>query len=309
MPYFVSAWFHKIASSLRSSQWHVVGLFTISSIFGLFFLKALLYHPPRKEKVFVGIIRAQVSKPNHFVNTKINLWKLSFSLSTRVKWCQFIRMELYWFASEMLDSKVRIEKQDNKEGRLYRHPSGFLKDGWTDPPQISKGYPIDWRFLLKRDNGISYPLYVTPLLRRCFLKTSPHNQQKPLQNERSSILENMAIGLIRRRKGGLGNLSVSPRPKRKIGGMVISDHQRSEHQIPPFPMNHPAASSGVSSSLPYRHSVLDTESSWFFWIPAFAGMTTSRQAAGNITRRDSMLHLQVFERDKWNVLLKKIIPS
>jgi hypothetical protein len=46
-------------------------------------------------------------------------------------------------------------------------------------------------------------------------------------------------------------------------------------------MNDPAASSGVSSSLLGRHSVLDTESSPVFWIPAFAGMTNSRQAAGN----------------------------
>ena len=46
-------------------------------------------------------------------------------------------------------------------------------------------------------------------------------------------------------------------------------------------MNDPAASSGVSSCLLGRHSVLDTESSRVFWIPAFAGMTNSRQAAGN----------------------------
>jgi hypothetical protein len=52
-------------------------------------------------------------------------------------------------------------------------------------------------------------------------------------------------------------------------------------------MNDPAASSGVSSSLLVRHSVLDTESSRVFWIPAFAGMTNSPQAAGNTTRRDS----------------------
>jgi hypothetical protein len=52
-------------------------------------------------------------------------------------------------------------------------------------------------------------------------------------------------------------------------------------------MNDPAASSGVSSSLLIRHSVLDTESSRVFWIPAFAGMTNSPQAAGNTTRRDS----------------------
>ena len=46
-------------------------------------------------------------------------------------------------------------------------------------------------------------------------------------------------------------------------------------------MNDPAASSGVSSFLLSRHSVLDTESSRVFWIPASAGMTNSRQAAGN----------------------------
>jgi hypothetical protein len=46
-------------------------------------------------------------------------------------------------------------------------------------------------------------------------------------------------------------------------------------------MNDPAASSGVSSSLLGRHSVLDRESSRVFWIPAFAGMTNSRQAAEN----------------------------
>jgi len=46
-------------------------------------------------------------------------------------------------------------------------------------------------------------------------------------------------------------------------------------------MNDPAASSGVSPFLLCRHSVLDTESSRVFWIPASAGMTNSRQAAGN----------------------------
>ena len=59
-------------------------------------------------------------------------------------------------------------------------------------------------------------------------------------------------------------------------------------------MNDPAASSGVSSSLLGRHSVLDTacpvldtgESSRVFWIPAFAGMTNSPQAAGNTTLRE-----------------------
>jgi len=59
-------------------------------------------------------------------------------------------------------------------------------------------------------------------------------------------------------------------------------------------MNDPAASSGVSSSLLSRHSVLDLacpvpdtgESSRVFWIPAFAGMTNSPQAAGNTTLRE-----------------------
>jgi len=51
-------------------------------------------------------------------------------------------------------------------------------------------------------------------------------------------------------------------------------------------MNDPAASGGVSSFVLGRHSVLDTESRIVFWIPAFAGMTNSPRAAGNITRRD-----------------------
>jgi len=50
-------------------------------------------------------------------------------------------------------------------------------------------------------------------------------------------------------------------------------------------MNDPAASSGVSSCLLGRPSVLDAESSRVFWIPAFAGMTNSRQAAGNEPHR------------------------
>ncbi len=45
-------------------------------------------------------------------------------------------------------------------------------------------------------------------------------------------------------------------------------------------MNYPAASRGVSSSALARHSVLDTESSRASWIPASAGMTNTRQAAG-----------------------------
>jgi len=60
-------------------------------------------------------------------------------------------------------------------------------------------------------------------------------------------------------------------------------------------MNYPAASCGVSSHVLDRHSVLDTacpvldtgESSLISWIPAFAGMTIPRQAAGNETRRHS----------------------
>ena len=57
-------------------------------------------------------------------------------------------------------------------------------------------------------------------------------------------------------------------------------------------MNDPAASSGVSSSLLCRHSVLLTESSRVFWIPAFAGMTNSPQAAGNTTLREFNIQKQ-----------------
>jgi len=50
--------------------------------------------------------------------------------------------------------------------------------------------------------------------------------------------------------------------------------------IPKLKVNYPAASRGVSSSVLAGHSVLDTESSRALWIPASAGMTNSRQAAG-----------------------------
>jgi len=49
-------------------------------------------------------------------------------------------------------------------------------------------------------------------------------------------------------------------------------------------MNYPAASSGMLCSLCCRHSAFNTDSSQFFWIPAFAGMTPSPQAAGNTTK-------------------------
>jgi hypothetical protein len=52
-------------------------------------------------------------------------------------------------------------------------------------------------------------------------------------------------------------------------------------------MNYPAVSCGTSSSVLARHSVLDTESSRALWIPASAGMTSSRQAAGNEPPVDS----------------------
>jgi hypothetical protein len=68
-------------------------------------------------------------------------------------------------------------------------------------------------------------------------------------------------------------------------------------------MNHPAASSEVSSNLLVRHSVLDLacpvldtgESSRVFWIPAFAGMTNSPQAAGNTTQREFKTKFVVFD--------------
>jgi hypothetical protein len=77
---------------------------------------------------------------------------------------------------------------------------------------------------------------------------------------------------------------------------LSSDLSSVNIQILPVPkgmMNHPASSSGVSSSLLGRHSVLDTacpvhdtgESSRVFCIPAFAGMTNSQQATGNTTQR------------------------
>jgi len=67
-------------------------------------------------------------------------------------------------------------------------------------------------------------------------------------------------------------------------------------------MKHPAASSGVSSSLLGRHSVLDgtcpvldtVESSLLFWIPACAGMTNSQQAAGNAPKGIQCSMISVF---------------
>jgi hypothetical protein len=52
-----------------------------------------------------------------------------------------------------------------------------------------------------------------------------------------------------------------------------------------LPINYPAASSGVLSI--FRHAGLDPASSRFLlWIPAFAGMTDTRQAAGYWTRSE-----------------------
>ena len=56
-------------------------------------------------------------------------------------------------------------------------------------------------------------------------------------------------------------------------------------QIRRSAINYPAASSGVLSIL--RHAGLDPASSRFLlWIPAFAGMTDARQAAGYWTRSE-----------------------
>ncbi len=78
------------------------------------------------------------------------------------------------------------------------------------------------------------------------------------------------------------------------------------NQIRNSKMNDPAASSGVSSSLLGRHSVLDTacpvldtgESSRVFWIPAFAGMTNSPQAAGNTTLREFKIQMLQCSKQK-----------
>jgi len=50
--------------------------------------------------------------------------------------------------------------------------------------------------------------------------------------------------------------------------------------IPLFTMNDPPRAAGHPQFLPSRHSVLDTESSQVFWVPAFAGLTDQRQATG-----------------------------
>jgi hypothetical protein len=50
-------------------------------------------------------------------------------------------------------------------------------------------------------------------------------------------------------------------------------------------MNCLEAGGAKSSSVLARHSVLDTESSRGLWIPAFAGMTSSKQTAGDVPSR------------------------
>ncbi len=77
----------------------------------------------------------------------------------------------------------------------------------------------------------------------------------------------------------LVSASPCPSPVQGEGGEMKSTSRNSP--VPRWPTNYPAASRGVSSPVLARHSVLDTESSLVFWIPASAGMTNSRQAAGN----------------------------
>jgi hypothetical protein len=55
------------------------------------------------------------------------------------------------------------------------------KNRQGDPPRISRGYPRDRRFLLKRLRVISFSFYVDAPLQKMPLKTSPHNQQKLLK--------------------------------------------------------------------------------------------------------------------------------
>jgi len=61
-------------------------------------------------------------------------------------------------------------------------------------------------------------------------------------------------------------------------------------------MKHPAANIGVSSSPLDRHSVLDTESSQIFWIPALVRLRRVRRyddfaaSRGEFTQKDSPLN-------------------
>ena len=72
-------------------------------------------------------------------------------------------------------------------------------------------------------------------------------------------------------------------------------------------MNNPAASGGVSFSVLGRHSVLDTESSSISWIPAFAGMTDSRQAAGNVPGLIQMTEVRIQNAKKfWTFYIFKL---
>ena len=130
----------------------------------------------------------------------------------------------------------RLSIQISNKGRKFylgdfrkKHCVSALRlprNGQTDPPQFNRGYSEEWWFLLERNNWVSLFLYVIPLRRRCFLRTSPLNQQKLLQNEGVSIFGNVPIELFKKRNDGLENSSLSPRSKSRNGERVICWHGR-----------------------------------------------------------------------------------
>jgi hypothetical protein len=81
------------------------------------------------------------------------------------------------------------------------------------------------------------PLRVDALPIRYSRKTSPHNQQVPLQNERISVLGNTPIEFFKKQNDALGSLSVSPQSKSKNRGKVIWEHRRGEHKSPSNSLN------------------------------------------------------------------------
>jgi len=120
---------------------------------------------------------------------------------------------------------------------LHCYPLVCLRNRQPDVPRINLEYSWEWRFLFKRNNGVSLSLHVIPLLRRCPQKTSPHNQQILPRNRVVSILGNMPIGSFKKRNDRLGKLSVSPCSKSRNGRRVIWEHRRGLHKNPLYSLN------------------------------------------------------------------------
>ena len=107
-----------------------------------------------------------------------------------------IWLELLYFEPQFLDKTLLISHEKVNKNyslrlkRLYgrrilenheyskKHCTLFCpRNRQAEPPRINRKTAKEWRFLLKSNNEISLSLYVIPLRRKCFLKTSLLNQQ------------------------------------------------------------------------------------------------------------------------------------